>query len=432
MKILLTHSVLIVLVSQLSACASSPEVLKYEPSQEVLDEYLVGKQSKLKGMYRSVLEEGDRNRVLNNLRIGIAELQLKNIPAAKRLFDEAIIEIEALYADDPAAKKARSRYSGEAIKNYKGEGYERVMAFYYMGLIYLIESDYENAAATFRSASLQDSMAEADEYTVDFASMDWLAGWATQCLEHEGNYGYDKQKEFDGAARIRSELEQPNDSDNFLLIAELGSSPVKIASGEHKENLTYKPGEKSSIEYFIVNDSAYKAIQAEDIYFQSSTRGGRLVDMINAGKASFKDSTASASETAGNVASGTLMATNIGMQTHIASGNFDQASQFGTIGLGLSLAASIFSGVSGSMSKNAIAHADIRYWDNLSDKLYFGTATLKDVSYVTNIETSNPDVGRYTTYFSDGVCGLALVRSHSALDVPDSHVNAFTGVNNEK
>ncbi|MFP3441488.1 hypothetical protein R0K18_27540, partial [Pantoea sp. SIMBA_133] len=82
---------------------------------------------------------------------------------AKNTLTQARLEIENVYADSDAARKARSIWYEEAEKDFKGEPYERAMVYLYLGLIYLEEGDYGNARASFLAGLLQDAFAEEEQ-----------------------------------------------------------------------------------------------------------------------------------------------------------------------------------------------------------------------------------------------------------------------------
>ena len=135
----------------LSACGTTQRheiSLKVDPKQQA--EFLADKPGKLKRLYARVLAEGDRNAVLNYTRIGVAAFETGEVEEAGKAFDEALNRIEAIYADNEKAEAARSKFVKENAKDFKGEPYERAMAYYYRGLAYLAEGDYENARASFK------------------------------------------------------------------------------------------------------------------------------------------------------------------------------------------------------------------------------------------------------------------------------------------
>ena len=126
-------------------------------------------------VYQKKLQaEGEQNWVLNQMEIGTRQLWSGNLDGAGTAFTDAIRKIELVYSADPNATKARSLWHEEGSKSFKGEPYERAMAYYYRGLIYLRKGDYENARAAFRQGQLQDAFAEDDQFQSDFASLMFL------------------------------------------------------------------------------------------------------------------------------------------------------------------------------------------------------------------------------------------------------------------
>jgi tetratricopeptide (TPR) repeat protein len=113
--------------------------------------------------------------------VGIDALQIGHLEIAKKCFDNALNYIEAVFADNEKAKKARSLWYEEGMKDFKGEPYERVMAYYYRGLLYLIDKDYENARACFKAGIIQDAFAEENQNRCDFALLLFLEAYS--CLK---------------------------------------------------------------------------------------------------------------------------------------------------------------------------------------------------------------------------------------------------------
>ena len=144
--------------------------------------YLENKPEELKPGFRAILEEGKRNYVLNNMRVGVDALKLGYRDIAKQCFDNALNYIEAVFANNETAKKARSLWYEEGMKDFKGEPYERVMAYYYRGLLYMMDRDYENARSCFKAGIIQDAFAEESQYRCDFALLLFLQGYCSQKL----------------------------------------------------------------------------------------------------------------------------------------------------------------------------------------------------------------------------------------------------------
>ena len=267
----------------LTACGTVDDTVYVAPNK--MDAWLADKPAGAHHLFASVLTGGERNRVLNQERAGLAAFEAGDYATAAASFDDALNRIETLYADNPRAEKARSNFTPERSKEFKGEAYERAMAFYYRGLIYLAQGDYGNARAAFQGGQLQDAFAEDQRYQSDFAVLDVLSGWASQC---EGNTVLARDF-YSRATQSRADIFIPAPGDRILAIADMGLSPTKIGEGEYGEVLTYlepDPVPEASVT-FMAAGVPYRANFGEDLYWQATTRGGRQVDKILAGKAQF-------------------------------------------------------------------------------------------------------------------------------------------------
>lgn len=234
-------------------------------------------------------KEGDRNLVLNQMEIGKRLFAEKHFQEAAAAFDDAIVHIESVYADDPNAKKALSVWSSEGAKSFKGEPYERVMAYFYRGLIYLQKGDYENARAAFRQGQLQDAFAQESQNQCDFAVILFLEAWAS----HQNG---DKRLEEETMRRLKQirpeQADLPTDADT-LVIAETGTAPRKLGDGASHAYFVFRRG-KGFTEDRVEGREGERPVAftpMEDIFHQATTRGGREIDRMLQGKVAFKQNT---------------------------------------------------------------------------------------------------------------------------------------------
>src|SRR5436190_1942784 len=116
--------------------------------------------------------------VLWQYRDGLAHLRKGEFADAKRLLDGAITTISGVRVNDKTAKQARGYFHRESKKTFLGEPYERVMAYYYRGILYWMDGEPDNARACFRSAQLEDSDAEQHTFASDYVLLDYLDGFA--------------------------------------------------------------------------------------------------------------------------------------------------------------------------------------------------------------------------------------------------------------
>ena len=387
------------------------------PYPEEIEHYLADKPVVLQPFFRSLYIEGERNAVLNFNRLGVAAMESGYYEIAEWALDNSLIRIESIYADNPAAKKAKSKFAEESVKEFKGEPYERSMAFYYRGLLYLREGDYENARASFKAAEFQDTMSEHEEFMADFAVLNYLTGWASQCSGDQSM----ASEFYAEAMKHNSSLLPPEPQDSVLLIGELGLPPSKVGEGKYNEILKFRKNNQYGeqwVEYTIVEPDGTvlneSAIPASSVYNQATTRGGRPIDGLLEGKAQFKDGMSATGEVLTTVGVSTMAA-------GYASGNTDM----GNIGAAASLI-----GLFASMAAEAAKpESDTRYWDNLPDVLTVATVSANDLEaaeIVASFDGSGdvPEKRSMLLVSQNGSCAMAWTRSRSALSVPESAPNA--------
>lgn len=328
------------------------------------------------------LRAGPRDRVLNEMRAGITAFELGEYNYALPLFMDAHDQIETIYADDATAKKARSVFTPDATKEFKGDAYERAMLGYYLGLSYMMKGDMENARASFKWGEFQDTMSFSETYQSDMGALLFLKAWVARCQGDTNTAA----EEFSAAKRIRDTIAMPAEQDRLLTIVEVGSSPIKLGIGKYKENLSFQRGVPSSSKQVTVSfgEQVVSPVLAEDIYWQASTLGGRAVDKILAGKASFKQGAETTANVAGGVAQVGLAVANQAALT----GDYNTANT----AVGASAIALIFSIGAKVVSDKAKPAADVRYWSNLPDRILLTTSIYP-----------NQDVGTVRYKSADGV-----------------------------
>lgn len=308
--------------------------------------WLESKPEALRPFYSALLRDSEYNAVGNFAKLGVAAMSVGEYKTAEWALDQSLDRIEAIYANDDAAKAARSKFSSESIKDFKGDPYERAMAYYYRGLLYLRDGDYGNARASFATAEYQDTISEAEEYQSDFGLMSYLTGWSAHCMGNETS----SRDAFAAAEKLDKSLAAPAAGEKTLVIAEAGGGPVKIERGKAMQMVgvvrSYdftRPGASAP----VLVSAKQPLVPAADISYQATTRGGRKFDAVMNGKVSFQDTMETVSDIAG-----------IG-----ASVLSDQLGAFGgllSIGTGL-------------LAKATKTNADVRYWDSLPDTVYLGT-----------------------------------------------------------
>ncbi|MFN3075530.1 MAG: hypothetical protein ABT940_01365 [Alphaproteobacteria bacterium] len=330
--------------SLLTGCAV--EAVQHGPPPEAIA-FANDKPEPLRDRFVRLKAEGPRNEVLNNMILGHAAMGVGERDIAEQAFDSALQQIEAVYAENEKAAKARSLWHSESVKDFKGEPYERMMAYYYRGLLYLWRGDYENAQAAFKGAVLQTSFSEEERFAANAPIAIWLEGWANHCMKDKG-----AQELFKEAQAKRSDLPIPDPKQTWLFLAETGTGPTKDISGKYNQILKFKEGARRDVKISArAGTNTSSLIEAEDVYQEASSRGGRPIDAILAGKAAFKDDAQSVAQ----VASALAMAT---ANMSMASGNSRGG---GFVALGLLLVAAAATAAEAA----ANPEADSRTWNTL-------------------------------------------------------------------
>jgi hypothetical protein len=184
---------------------------------------------------------------------------------------------------------------------------------------------------------------------------DYLDGFATVRLGGDGADAFQRAK-----ANARNiNLPEYQTKANVLFFVEFGPGPLKYADGQYNEKLRFTTRPSPVLSARIKTGSIDLPVApTDDLNFQATTRGGRVMDHVLANKAVFKATTSTIGDAA-------LIG---GLTTAAVSDS--QMSQ--NIGLGIALAGLVTKIVSAS----ATPQADTRTWDNLPQFLSFATASL--------------------------------------------------------
>ena len=306
-----------------------------------------------------------RDRVLWQYRLAAAAMRQGKFDLAKQNLDDALLTLGGIYGKDADAKKARSYFHAEAKKTFIGEPYERSMAYIYRGILYWMDGEPDNARACFRSAEFEDSDTENREYAGDWVLPEYLDGLATAKLGGDGSDAFKRAQANAKGVKLPPYLPKAN----ALFFIEFGPGPTKFATGQYREELRFHTGPSPVTSAQLKVDALQIPIApTDDVDFQATTRGGRVMDHILGNKAVFK----SATDTVGNVA---LIG---GLTTAAASG--DRTTQ--EVGLAIALAGL----VSKVVSAATVPAADTRSWDNLPRYLSFVSLPLPPGQHVATIQ----------------------------------------------
>lgn len=373
------------------------------PYPDELDAFAATHDQKLRPYYRVLYADGEHNSVLNYQRLGLLAMEDGLYTNAEQSFDGALTRIEGFFSKDKQAVRATALTRKEVNKDFKGEPYERAMAYYYRGLLYLRVGDYDNARASFKAAEYQDTVSEEEEFKSDFALLNYLSGWASHCAGDEAL----AQDSFAAAVATDKTLVAPAATDNVLAIAELGRGPAKIAKGQYKEALGFErvagfPEDGATVTLTPQGAAPINLVlhRGVDLYRQATTRGGREIDSILNGKAQTKEDMAQT----GNAL----------MQSGMMQGG-----DYGTAAMGLGL-------LVGLLSTSVRPAADVRNWDSLPATVLIGTGQVPAGTIGVGTRYWNGDALMDITGISPmtaqaGRCSIVWTRSRSVADLkPDA------------
>jgi len=299
-----------------------------------------------------------KDHTLHRLQAGVHALRENRRDRAALHFDAALASIESVFSNAEGAAKARSLWYEEGAKDFKGEPYERAMAYYYRGLLYLAEADYENARASFRTGLMQSAFAEEQQYRSGFATMMFLEGWANQLLQDAR-----ADEAYAEARQYRPTLARPAPDANTLVIVELAGSPRKLGDGIGNHEIVYRPARRTpevQAELALGGRPLPALFTIEDLFHQATHRGERAIDRIIDGKVSFQTTTGSVGSALGTLA---------------AEGAVINAGLGGSAGAALGGLAAV-GAIASLVSAQVKPRADVRYWANLPTWLQVATARL--------------------------------------------------------
>jgi hypothetical protein len=316
---------------------------------------------------KMIAEGPPRDKMLWQYRTASAAMRRAQFDMAKPLLDDALLTLGGVFGTDAEARKSRGLFSKESRKTFIGEPYERSMAYFYRGVLYWRDGELDNARACFRSAEFEDSDAESKEYKGDWVLPDYLDGLATTKLAGDGSDALKRAK----ASAKNINLPDYQAKANVLFIVEYGPGPQKYGTGQYSEQLRFRtrgsPVLSAQLKTGTIN---LPVAPCDDLNFQATTRGGRVMDHVLANKAVFKRTTDKLGDAA--IISGAVIAAN----------SDPHRGNSGKVGLGLMLAGII----SKVFSSAATPQADTRQWDNLPQFISFASVKLPPGTNVVTVE----------------------------------------------
>ena len=311
-----------------------------------------------------------KDKVLWEYRVAATALRRGLFEEAREKLDSALAQAAANYGNvNSEAAKSRRMFRNESDKPFVGEPYERAMASFYRGIVYWSVGEPDNARALMRSAQLLDSDTEDKTYAGDYVLFDYLDGYASEKL---GGDGSDALARAHASAKAQGRATPPayDTKANVLIFAEYGRGPRKYPGGQYSEQLRFTTDQSRARGALLQIDGRTVRLPAyDDIIFQATTRGGRLMDHVLGNKAVFKDRANTVGDVA--LAGAAISANNIRRY----DGSYNKDAQ------NVAIALAAVGLISKMTSAATTPQADTRTSDNLPQFLSFAALRLAPGEY---------------------------------------------------
>ena len=228
--------VAIVLIAGGLFCTGCATEKHFRESQRGVEAYMMGDYATAERRLRPLAELKDEDFVLNNDRLASAALAAYDLDTAENAFLRAYEVINSVGVND-GGRTLGATLVDEKLKIWKGEPYERAMTNFYLGMIYYMRQDYNNARAAFENAlfKLRDYTNPNDKssgYREQESNFVIAAVMLGRCWQRLGREDLARVN-FDRVRDLRPELAALADYDrqrdaNLLLIVDFGYGPRKV------------------------------------------------------------------------------------------------------------------------------------------------------------------------------------------------------------
>lgn len=217
----------------LTGCAASRQQRRAEHGVEA---YFAGDYFRAREKLRPLAQDTNENFVLNNVRLGSASLVDYDLNEAEDAFLRAYEVINSVGVNK-GGRSLGAVLVDEKIKVWKGEPFERAMVNFYLGLIYYIQHDYNNARGAFENAlfklrEYKDPKSKSSDYTEQESNFAAALIMLGRCWQRLGRDDLARAT-FDQVRQSRPDLEALADYDreldsNLLLVVDFGYGPHKV------------------------------------------------------------------------------------------------------------------------------------------------------------------------------------------------------------
>ena len=227
------------IILALAACALATgcgATREEKQAGRAVTDYLYGDYARAVGKLRPLAQKTDENYVLNNARLGSAALADYDLDQAEAAFLAAYDVINA-GGVNKGGRDAAAVLINEKHKIWKGEPFEKAMVNFYLGLVYYMRHDYENARAAFENSLFKlrdygEEKGKGDRY--EEVESDFALGYLMLARCHQ-RLGNDDQarKNYEYLMRIRPNLRATADPtrnarSNVLLVIDFGYGPKRV------------------------------------------------------------------------------------------------------------------------------------------------------------------------------------------------------------
>jgi tetratricopeptide (TPR) repeat protein len=223
-----------------AGCVSQDQI----DAQQAVTDYQLGDYVGAKALLTPLSKKTNEDFVLNNVRLGSSTLAMYDLVSSQAAFLQAY-EVFNSFGVNNGGRTLGAVLVDEKIKIWRGEPFERAMANFYLGLIYYMQDDYNNARGAFENAlfKLRDYQAEGDDKDVQpdkYKELDSnfvLAQYMlARCYQRLGQDDL-ATANFKRVAELRPQLAAladtaMNQQSNVLLIIDSGMGPRKIKNGD--------------------------------------------------------------------------------------------------------------------------------------------------------------------------------------------------------
>lgn len=217
----------------LGGCAATEQ---QRQADAALEDYFAGNYRSAIQRLEPLADETNENFVLNNVRLGSAALVDYDLDRAEAAFLRAYEVINSVGVND-GGRSLGAVLVDEKIKIWKGEPFERAMVNFYLGLVYYMRHDYNNARAAFENAlfKLRDyngTKSGEDEFRETESNFALGYLMLAKCWQRLGRDDLARAN-FDHVVQLQPRLEpvadwSRNAESNLLLVVEFGYGPQKV------------------------------------------------------------------------------------------------------------------------------------------------------------------------------------------------------------